>query len=218
MTGVTQAPVRGEVLRTTNAAGLVSLAAGALLAVDAAAHLAVDDTYQPAELAGLAHELWHVPGIVGVLLAMFALIGIHERQSDVVGRSGRAGFVLLFTGVALGAAYSTLFHGFFLPAVERLEPGLFEMLATSTTTAQNLRGVVVQAFGLGLGAILYGGATIRAGRLPAIGGWMLIGAALLAGANQAFDAAQLLSRFLFAAAFVGLGLGLLGMIGPNSAR
>lgn len=185
--------------------GGFALAGGLLLGIDVVAHLFVDDTLAPAELFGTAHELWHVPGIIGIVTALIGMIGIHLRQAPASGALGTIGFVLLLVGITLGAAYSTIFHAVFLPALEGLQPGLFEAFTDNTTTAQLIRGITVQAVGLGLGAIVYGIATIRANVLPAIGGWLLIGAALSAAANQAHDAAQLISRALFALVFIILG-------------
>lgn len=191
------------------AAGWSAVGGGLLLAADVVGHLFVDDTVTPVRLLGMPHELWHAPGVVGIVAALIGLIGIYFHQATPVGKLGRVGFVLLFVGVSMGAAYSTVFHAVFLPALEELQGGLFEEFVDApVTVAQTVRGITVQAFGLGLGAILFGAATIRARVLPRLGGWLLIAAALLAAANEAFDAAQLISRVLFAAAFVVLGLAL----------
>lgn len=121
------------------------------------------------------------------------------------GESDSGDFPLLVLGMTVGAIYSTIFHGLFLPAIEGRGSGLFETLVDNTTAAQFYRGVVVQGFGLGLGAILFGVATAR-GRLSAAAGWVFIAAAVLAGVNQVWVAAQLISRSLFAIAFVWLGV------------
>ena len=188
-----------------------AIVGGVLMALDVIPHLFVDDTDHPETLGGLAHEVWHVPGIVGIILVLLGLIAIYLRQADKTGGVGLTGFVLLVIGVTLGAAYSTVFHGLFVPAIEGVQVGLFEELLDSTTGAQNVRGIVVQAFGLGIGAILFGIATIRGKVLPAIGGWLFIAAALFAAANQFFDAAQLISRALFALAFIWLGSAVLSI-------
>ena len=90
------------------------------MAIDVVAHLVVDDTLEPSTLGGLPHELWHVPGIAGVLLVLLGLIAIYLRQADRIGKVGLTGFVLLVVGITLGAVYSTTFHGLFLPAIEEL--------------------------------------------------------------------------------------------------
>ncbi len=175
------------------------------MALDVIAHLFVDDTLRPTELAGLAHELWHVPGIVALPLALLGLVTTYVGQSSESGRLGLCGFFLLVIGMTVGAIYSTIFHGLFLPAVESAEAGLFERLLESTTPAQFLRGFVVQALGLGLGAILFGAATIRAKVYPQMAGWVFIAAALLSAANEVIPGGQLVGRALFGAGFIWLG-------------
>ncbi len=188
--------------------GLAAVIGGGLLAVDVGLHLFTDDTETAQELAGVAHEVWHLPGIVALPLSLLGLIAIYLTQSEETGALGVWGFGLLVVGMTIGAIYSTVFHGIFLPAIEDLQSGLFKELVDNTTTAQFVRGAVVQGLGLGLGAILFGVATIRAKVLPAIAGWMFIAAALLAAANQAFAEAQLISRTLFAAGFIWFGVAL----------
>lgn len=145
------------------------------------------------------------PGILGLVLVLLGLVAIYLRQASGTGRIGLWGFVLLILGITVGALYSTIFHGLFLPALENLEPGLFERFVDNTTGAQFARGAIVQALGLGIGAVLFGIATIRRTMFPRWSGWLFISAALLAAANQVFPAGQLTSRFLFATAFVILG-------------
>lgn len=199
----TREPTRREPL---GASGWFAISGGFLLAVDGVAHLFVQDTVTSQELLGLPHELWHLPGVVGIMAAMFGLIGIHLRQATRAGKLGQAGFVLLMVGVTLGAAYSIIFHGVFLPSLERLQEGLFEeFIDNGTSTAQLVRGITVQALGLGIGAILFGVATIRARVLPRIGGWLMIAAAISGAAQEGFAGAQLISRLLFAATFLVLG-------------
>lgn len=186
--------------------GLSAAVGGGLMVVDVMLHLLVDDTLIPAELGGLAHELWHVPGMMAIPLALLGLVAIYLRQSTETGRFGLWGFLLLVVGMTVGAIYSTVFHGIFLPAIENIETGLFERLVDSTTAAQFYRGLVVQALGLGLGAILFGAATVRAKVFPAATGWMFIAAALLSAASEVFAPGQLIGRTLFAAAFVWMGV------------
>ena len=185
--------------------GLSAVTGGVLMAVDVFLHFFVDDTLAPAELAGLPHEMWHLPGMIALPLALLGLVAIYLSQAGETGRLGLWGFVLLVFGMTVGAIYSTIFHGLFLPAIEAVESGLFETLVDNTTAAQFYRGVIVQALGLGLGAILFGAATIRAKVLPGVAGWLFIAAAVFAAANQVFEAGQLISRGLFAVGFVWFG-------------
>lgn len=209
----TDQPATARLLRGS---GWFAIIGGFLLGVDAVAHLFVADTDTPEELLGMAHELWHLPGVVGIMASLIGLIGIYIRQADRAGKLGQVGFVLLIVGVTLGAAYSTIFHAVFLPSLERFQDGLFkEFIDTPATTAQVVRGITVQAVGLGLGAILFGVATIRARVLPRLGGWLIIAAALFAAAQEAVDGAQLVSRLLFAATFLLLGSAIVTDHTPN---
>jgi hypothetical protein len=188
--------------------GLSAVVGGLLMALDVVLHLFVDDTLTPKVLGGMTHEVWHVPGVVALPLVLMGLIAIYIHQSKEAGTIGLSGFVLLVFGMTIGAVYSTVFHGIFLPAIENVEGGLFETLVENTTAAQFYRGVVVQALGLGLGAILFGAATIRARVFPGLAGWTFIAAALFAAANEVWSGGQLVSRALFASAFVWMGTAL----------
>ena len=188
--------------------GLAAITGGSLMALDVLLHLFVDDTLAPAKLGGIPHEAWHIPGIIALPLALLGLVAVYLYQASKTGKLGLWGFGLLILGMTVGAIYSTIFHGLFLPAIEGLEPGLFEDLIDTTTAAQFYRGVVVQGLGLGLGAALFGVATIRAKVYSPVVGWLFIAAALLAAANQVFEEAQLVSRTLFALAFIWLGMDL----------
>lgn len=188
--------------------GLSAVIGGGLLGLDVVLHLFVDDTLTPADLGGLAHEAWHVPGIFALPLVLLGLIAIYLAQARESGSMGMWAFVLLVVGMTVGAVYSTVFHGFFLPAIENIETGLFEMLVDNTTAAQFYRGIIVQALGLGLGAVLFGVATIRAKVFPFWSGWLFIAAAAFAAANQVWAEGQLVSRALFAVAFIWLGIAL----------
>lgn len=195
--------------------GLSALLGGILMEVDVVLHLFVDDTLKPVDLGGLSHEAWHVPGVVALPLVLLGLVTVYARQSRLAGRPGLWGLVLLIFGMTVGAIYSTVFHGIFLPAIEDLQSGLFETLVDNTTAAQFYRGVIVQGLGLGLGAILFGVATIRSKVFPRPAGWLFIGAALFAAANEFLGEAQLVSRTLFAAAFIWLGITIRGSAEPT---
>jgi len=186
--------------------GSSAVLGGGLMLIDVVLHLFVDDRSKPSELGELAHELWHVPGIVALPLALLGLVAIYLAQAEKTGRLGVWAFFLLSVGMTVGAIYSTLFHGIFLPAIENVEAGMFERLVDNTTVAQGYRGFIVQALGLGLGAILFGVATIRGKVFPALTGWMFIAAATLMAANEVFPAGQLIGRVAFGAVFVWMGV------------
>ena len=187
-----------------------AIAAGVLLAADVAAHVlfGVDDTFRSAQLGGMPHELWHIPGIAGVVLALFGLMTIYARQAREADWLGLVGFVLLFIGMVVGPMYSVIFHAIFLPALEQAAPTLVEGFLKSPNPASVVRGVVVMAVGLGLGGLLFGLATVRARVLPLTGGWLFVAGALLAAAEPVMPFAQLGSRLGFALGFVILGYGI----------
>lgn len=56
-----------------------------------------------------------------------------------------------------------------------------------------------------MGAVLLGASIIRGKVFPALTGWMFMGAALFATANQTFEEGQLISRALFAPTFIRFG-------------
>ena len=87
---------------------------GVLLAADTFAHVFVWDTVTPKELLGLRPELWHVPGVVGIVLVLFGLIAIYLRRFQETGRLGLIGFVLSVVGIVIGAGFSMIFHTFFM--------------------------------------------------------------------------------------------------------
>lgn len=147
------------------AGGWAAIVAGVLLSVDAGARaLASADIVAPGRLWGLPPEVWQLPGMTGTVLALFSVIAIYGRHAEQTGRLGFAGFVLLVVGLAVGAVYTTIYFGLYVPWLAQHIPGDVEtVLAAPPTAGMIVRGIVVQAAGLGLGAILLGVATIRAG-------------------------------------------------------
>jgi hypothetical protein len=80
--------------------GLVSVFAGALIALAEILHPAGED------LAAVHSPLWtpaHLVWWFGVLLLQFGLMGLYARHAEALGRLGLTGFVLTFFGVGLTA-------------------------------------------------------------------------------------------------------------------
>ena len=190
------------------AGGWTAIVAGALLIVDTAVRaLAPADTVVWGRLGGLPPEVWQLPGMAGTVLALLGVIAIYACQADRAGRLGLAGFVLVVVGLAVGAVYSTVFNGLYVPWLAQHIPGDIETVVTAPPTAGMIvRGILVQAVGLGLGAILLGVATIRAGVLSAAGGWLLIAGAVLAAVSELTLVLRGLSVVGFAVAFIVLGV------------
>jgi steroid delta-isomerase-like uncharacterized protein len=181
-----------------------------LLLVDVAARaLAPADTMVPGRLAGLPPEVWQLPGMAGTVLALFGVLAVYARQAERAGRLGFAGFVLVVVGLAVGAVYTTIYSGLYVPWLAQQLPGDIDaVLAAPPSAGMIVRGILVQAAGLGLGAILLGVATVRARVLPAAGGWLLIVGAVLAAVSEVTLVLRGLSFVGFAAAFIVLGVAL----------
>src|SRR5215472_230749 len=82
-------------------AGLVSVFAGALIALAEILHPAGED------LVAVHSPLWtpaHMIWWLGVLLLQFGLIGLYARHAEALGRLGLIGFVLTFFGAGLTAS------------------------------------------------------------------------------------------------------------------
>jgi hypothetical protein len=190
------------------AGGWAAIVAGVLLLVDTAARaLAPADTIVPGRLAGLPPEVWQLPGMAGTVLALLGVIAIYARQAERVGRLGLAGFVLLVVGLAVGAVYTTVYFGLYVPWLAQQLPADIEtVLAAPPSAGMIARGILVQAVGLGLGAILLGVATVRARVLPTVGGWLLIAGAALAAVSELTLVLRGLSIVGFAAALIVLGV------------
>jgi hypothetical protein len=190
------------------AGGWAAIVAGVLLIVDVAARaLAPAGAGVPVRVAGLPPEVWQLPGMAGTVLALFGVIAVYLRQAERAGRLGFAGFVLMVVGLSVGAVYSTIYTGLYEPWLARHIPGDVEtVLAAPASAGMIVRGILVQAVGLGLGAILLGVATIRARVLPAAGGWLLIAGAALAAVSELTLVLRGLSIVGFAAAFIVLGV------------
>jgi hypothetical protein len=189
------------------AGGWAAIVAGVLLIVDVAARaLAPAGAGVPVRVAGLPPEVWQLPGMAGPVLALFGVIAVYLRQAERAGRLGFAGFVLMVVGLSVGAVYSTIYTGLYEPWLARHIPGDVEtVLAAPASAGMIVRGILVQAVGLGLGAILLGVATIRARVLPAAGGWLLIAGAALAAVSELTLVLRGLSVVGFAVAFIVLG-------------
>lgn len=68
--------------------GLSAVVGGGFMVVDVILHLFADDTLRPVDLGGVAHEMWHLPGIIALPLALLGLVAIYLGQSDEAGLLG----------------------------------------------------------------------------------------------------------------------------------
>ena len=102
--------------------------------------------------------------LLGLVLLPWALIGIYGPQSRAAGTFGLWAFVVVFLGTAL-AAGSTWAEVFVWPTLAQVAPGMMSGSATDMSLYL-LAGLQVSFPLFGLGLILFGAATFRAGVYP----------------------------------------------------
>jgi hypothetical protein len=105
---------------------------------------------------------------VSYMLFMFGLVGVYLAQAEKAGRLGAIGFVLTFFGVLMLTA-QVVVATWSLPAIA-LQPNApktaFELLDPAGPLAAFSLVVFVAYVPAGIGLVLFGIATIRAGVLP----------------------------------------------------
>ena len=102
--------------------------------------------------------------LLGMILLPWALIGIYGRQSKAAGTFGLWAFVLVFLGTAL-AAGSTWTEVFVWPTLAQVAPSMMSGSATDMSSYL-MAGLQVSFPLFGIGLILFGAATFRAGVYP----------------------------------------------------
>lgn len=185
--------------------GLSSLLGGGLYALGALLHPVGED------LAAVNSPRWvpaHLVFWVSSTFILFGLVALFARQAEKTGWLGLVSFVLSFIGIALvgGLLFMVIT---IIPTIAAEVPELFEQAMTPPTLA--LGAVFV---GYGLGFILLGIATMRAGVLPRwSGGLLIIGVALSMLEGSPMDQTLLhviltIGRVLFGLAFGWMGYAL----------
>ena len=187
--------------------GLISLLAGILFALAAFIHPAGED------LATYNSPRWvtaHLLGWVSVMLMQLGLIGLYARQVEKTAWLGLVGFILAFIGTGFAGAIQFMVATI-IPLVAAKATAIFDQARTPPSFA-----VPLLALGFGLGYVLFGIATMRAGVLPRWSGLLLsIGVSFFMFAEVSREA-SLLSGTLphvigdSGAAVLGLGLAWMG--------
>lgn len=187
--------------------GLISLLAGILFVLAALIHPAGED------LAAYNSPNWvaaHLLGWVSVMLMQLGLVGLYARQREETAWIGLVGFVLAFIGTAFAGTIQFMVATI-IPLVAAKATPIFDQARTPPGFA-----VPLFALGFGLGYILFGIATMRAGVLPRWSGLLLsIGVSSFMFAEVSREA-SLLSGALphvigdSGAAVFGLGLAWMG--------
>jgi hypothetical protein len=179
--------------------GLISLLAGVLYAAGAVLHPVGEG------LGAVMNPNWvpsHLVYWVAVLLLHLGLVGLYARQVEQTGPLGLVGFVLAFVGTALVGSI-LLYVATVLPLIAAEAQPTFERAATPPAFLQP-----VFVLGFGLGWILLGAATLRAGVLPRWSGLLLIVGVTLFVLPEVAPLAVTLRHLLVTAGDILFGLGL----------
>jgi hypothetical protein len=146
-------------------AGLVSVFAGALIALAEILHPAGED------LVAVHSPLWspaHMVWWLGVLLLQFGLIGLYARYAKAVGWLGLTGFVLTFFGAGLTEGILFL-QSSAVPLIAPSSPQIAQYLLLGPAAA-----VIVNEASFGGGIVLLAIATMRARVYPRWAGLLVI--------------------------------------------
>lgn len=146
--------------------GLIGLLAGVLYALAAFLHPVGED------LAAITSPRWvpaHLVYWVSVILMQLGLVGLYARQVEKAGWLGLVGFVLAFIGTGLVEVILFMVSTI-IPLIGAEAPTIFDQ---AMTPPPFWVPVFILGF-FGLGYILFGVATMRAGVLPRWSGLLLI--------------------------------------------
>ena len=102
--------------------------------------------------------------LLGIILLLWALIGIYGRQSRSAGTFGLWAFVVAFFGTALSAG-NTWAEVFIWPTLAQVAPNMLSGQATEASSYLSA-GLTLSFPLFGIGLILFGVATLRAGIYP----------------------------------------------------
>lgn len=183
--------------------GPVTMLSGLLYAIGALLHPVGES------LTAVNQTNWvpaHLTYWASVNLLFFGLIGLYARQVKETGVLGLIGFVLAFVGTALVASI-LIYVSTVLPIIASEAQGIFKKAAGTP-------GFLVPVFiiGFGLGWILLGVATMRAGLLPRWSGLFLIVGVILFVISEAVPFEATLAHTLVTVGDILFGFGL-GWIG-----
>lgn len=182
--------------------GLISLSAGLLYALGALLHPVGEG------LIAIDNPNWisaHLIYWVSILLMHLGLVGIFARQAKHMGWLGLIGFVLAFVGTALVGSI-VLVASTILPVIAANSPEIFDLTATLPDFL-----IPVFVLGFGLGWILFGFASMRAGILPRWSGLLVAIGVTLFVISEAIPLGTSLAHILVTGGDLIFGLGLVWM-------
>lgn len=182
--------------------GLVSLLAGLLYALGAFLHPVGED------LAAINSPNWvpaHLVYWVSAILMLFGLVGLYARQARKTGWLGLLSFVLAFLGTILVGSI-LIVSATLIPLIAAEAPAILE-------EAIALPAFMLPVFvlGFGLGYVLFGMATMRAGTFPRWSGLLLIVGVSLFMISEVALSDRTLSHLMVTVGDVLFGLGFVWM-------
>jgi hypothetical protein len=138
--------------------GLAAMVAGALWAVGAFFDLMYFSPEPMSEVVPTGSFLFQqVLYLLGATLLLIGLVGLYARQSQAAGALGLVGFLIAFAATVLAAG--SFWAGMFIaPALATEAPEFLD--------AGSPPGLVLTLIGLGVGWLVFGIATLRAGVYP----------------------------------------------------
>jgi hypothetical protein len=156
--------------------GLAAVVGGVLLFIaDLIDFFAFDPEENLSEVVTAAsYAFIQVLNMLGIVLVLCGLVGLYARQSEAAGVLGLVGFVVALAGTVLdsGLLWTSLFAA---PSAAIAAPGFVDAEFTGSLAL----GLPLTFITFGLGWLLFGVASLRAGvypRIPAI--VLIIGAVL----------------------------------------
>ena len=123
--------------------------------------------------------IWiNILGVIGAITGLLGLIGIFLRQVEEISGVGIAGFLLGFSGTVMFTG-QLMWETFVWPVLFLFDPSVFEFDGLLYSNPLFLGILVVLGTAFGIGLLLFGIATARAGVLPRVPAWEIaIGAPL----------------------------------------
>jgi hypothetical protein len=142
--------------------------------------------------------------LISTILVLWALLALYNRQSIAAGTFGLWGFVVAFFGTALftGFVWAEVFA---LPVLADLAPSVFTGQAPEASSL--LIGRSLSAYLFGIGIVLFGLATLKAGLYPRWAAALLVVSipATIFLPNTEGTFSESIGQIIFGSAFMVLG-------------
>lgn len=167
-----QATPVAHLSKFTRWSGLMAMLGGLLVAIGIPLHpLRYGEAVKQSPYAAI-----HTLIAVGLMLALFGLVGLYVRQADKLGALGLTGFFIAFVGQTLTLS-GLMTEGFMWPAVAQYDPAAVHNFDVNSPVGQVIALLAPAFFGglilFAVGYALFGVATVRAA-VPARWGGVLI--------------------------------------------